>query len=72
VLQVGVSLPNIPGKLGVFQYATILALSVFQVEKSIALSYSLVLYLVGFGPHLIFGTLFGWRFLLQNRKEKIA
>ena len=72
VLQVGVSLPNIPGKLGVFQYATILALSVFQVEKSIALSYSLVLYLVGFGPHLIFGTLIGWRFLLQNRKEKIA
>jgi uncharacterized protein (TIRG00374 family) len=70
VLQVGISIPNIPGKLGVFQYATILALSVFQVEKEIALTYSLILYIIGFGPHLILGTWFGWRFWLRYRREK--
>ena len=70
VLQIGISLPNIPGKLGVFQYATILALSAFQVQKEIALTYSLVLYIIGFGPHLILGTWFTWRFGLQQAEHK--
>lgn len=59
VLQVGITVPSIPGKLGVFQYLVILALSVFGVEREFALSYSLVLYVVAFGPLIIFGTIFG-------------
>jgi len=59
VLQVGISVPNIPGKLGVFQWITILALSVFGVGRELALSYSIMLYLVAFGPLIIFGTIFG-------------
>lgn len=58
VLQVGISVPNIPGKLGIFQVMTILALSVFGVGKELALSYSILLYLVGFGPHILLGGLF--------------
>ena len=61
VLQVGISIPTIPGKLGIFQVVTILALSVFGIGKELALPYSLVLYLVGFGPHIVFGTIFGIR-----------
>jgi hypothetical protein len=61
VLQVGIAVPSIPGKLGVFQYLVILALSAFDVQKELALSYSLLLYAVGFGPHILFGTLFGVR-----------
>jgi glycosyltransferase 2 family protein len=59
VLQVGISVPSTPGKLGVFQYLVILALAAFNVEKGVALSYSLLLYLVAFTPHLVFGALFG-------------
>ena len=70
VLQVGISIPNIPGKLGVFQYSTILTLAVFGVEKEQALTYSLILYMIGFGPHLLFGSLFGWKFWLQYRQNK--
>jgi len=69
VLQVGISVPSIPGKLGVFQYLVILALSAFGVQKDLALSYSLILYLVGFGPHIVFGTLFGIREALDWRRK---
>ena len=61
VLQVGIAVPNIPGKLGIFQYLVVLSLSAFGVEKDLALSYSLILYLVAFVPHIVFGTLFGIR-----------
>ena len=68
VLQVGISVPSTPGKLGVFQYLVILALAAFNVEKGVALSYSLLLYLVAFGPHLVFGALFGvWEVARQRR-----
>ncbi len=58
VLQVGISVPSTPGKLGVFQYLVILAMAAFGVGKSTALSYSLLLYLVAFGPLMGFGALF--------------
>ncbi len=69
-LQVGITLPSIPGKLGVFQYITILALSAFAVGKDLALSYSLVLYLVAFSPHILFGAIFGIRELMLFLKRK--
>jgi len=68
VLQVGISVPSTPGKLGVFQYLVILALAAFHVEKGVALSYSLLLYLVAFGPHLVFGSLFGVLMGLRMRR----
>jgi N-acetylglucosaminyldiphosphoundecaprenol N-acetyl-beta-D-mannosaminyltransferase len=51
VLQVGIAVPSAPGKLGIFQYLCILALAPFGVGKSNALIYSVLLYLVAFGPH---------------------
>jgi glycosyltransferase 2 family protein len=70
VLQVGISVPSIPGKLGVFQYLTILALVPFGIDRGMGLSYSLVLYLVVFGPHLVFGVFFGVRELALVSQPK--
>lgn len=56
VLQVGSAPPSAPGKLGVFHYLTVLALSTFEVEKDIALAYSVLLYLVALSPKIVIGV----------------
>lgn len=60
VLQVGVAVPSSPGKVGVFHYLCLLALSVFGVERSLALSYGLLLYFVAFLPPILLGAFFLW------------
>jgi glycosyltransferase 2 family protein len=54
VLQTGVAVPSTPGKVGVFQFLCVLALSVFDVPASVAFGYSLVLYLI------VLGSICGW------------
>jgi uncharacterized protein (TIRG00374 family) len=54
VLQVGVAVPSAPGKIGVFQFLCVLALSVFGVPASVAFGYGVVLYLI------VLGTICGW------------
>jgi hypothetical protein len=54
VLQAGVAVPSAPGKIGIFQYLCVLALSVFAVPASVAFGYGLVLYLI------VLGTICGW------------
>jgi uncharacterized protein (TIRG00374 family) len=56
VLQVGTAIPSSPGSIGVFQYLVILTLSVFAVDKNVALGYSVVLYLVIFVPIALLGV----------------
>lgn len=58
VVQVGNVPPSAPGKIGIFEYAVILALSVFGVSKSQALSYGIMLHLVAFLPKIILGMFF--------------
>jgi uncharacterized protein (TIRG00374 family) len=60
VLQVGVAVPSSPGKVGVFHYLCLLALSVFGVERSLALSYGLLLYFIVFLPPVLLGVFFLW------------
>jgi hypothetical protein len=72
VLQVGTAVPSVPGKLGVFQYLCILALAPFGVGKSSALSYSVLLYLVAFGPLLLLGAFFIWWEGIRERQVKPA
>ncbi len=57
-IQVGNIPPSAPGKVGIHEYATILALSLFGVDKSLALSYGIVLHLVAYMPKIILGLLF--------------
>jgi len=60
VLEVGVAVPSVPGKLGVFHYLCTLALGVFGLEKGAALGYAVLLYFVVFGPPALLGALFLW------------
>jgi uncharacterized protein (TIRG00374 family) len=61
VLQVGTAVPSSPGRIGVFQYLVILALSVFAVNKDVALGYSILLYLVTYIPIALIGAYYLWR-----------
>jgi hypothetical protein len=61
VLQVGTAVPSSPGRIGVFQYLVILTLSIFAVDKNVALGYSIVLYLVVYVPIVLLGGYCLWR-----------
>lgn len=60
VLQAGISIPSVPGRIGVFEYLCILALSVFAIDSTIALSFGLLLHAIVFIPPTIAGVLFLW------------
>jgi len=56
VLQIGIAPPSLPGKIGVFHYLVVLGLSVYSVDKSVALSYAIVLYVVALLPKIVIGA----------------
>jgi glycosyltransferase 2 family protein len=58
ILLIGMSLPSVPGKLGVFEYTVILALSMFGIKGPIAFSYGLMLHLIAYVPKILLGLLF--------------
>jgi hypothetical protein len=57
-LGLGVSLPSSPGFIGVIQAATVLALALFGVPRTEALSFSLLLHASQFFPVTIIGLVF--------------
>lgn len=60
VLQAGIAIPSVPGKIGVFQYLCILALGVFGVDRGLALSYGVLLHAIVFLPVTILGVALLW------------
>ena len=60
VLQVGTAVPSSIGRIGVFQYLVILTLSIFTLDKNLALGYSVVLYLVIYVPITLMGVWGMW------------
>ena len=60
VLQVGGLVPTSPGKVGVFQILCIWTLALFAVDKSIGLTYGILLYLIAYGTPVVLGVLFLW------------
>jgi len=54
-LQVGSVLPSAPGYIGIYQIACVLALSIFGIDDSAAIAYSIVLQIVSFVIFLICG-----------------
>jgi len=58
ISQVGVRLPSSPGSIGVLHYLSVLALSLFGVDKSTALGYGIILHLVIYLPASLLGLLF--------------
>jgi glycosyltransferase 2 family protein len=61
VLQIGTAVPSSPGRIGVFQYLVILALSIIAMDKNVALGYSVLLYLVIYVPITLIGIYCLWR-----------
>lgn len=58
VLQVVEAPPSSPGKIGVFHYLTVLALSAFSVERNLAFSYAVLLHLILYLPRIVLGGIF--------------
>jgi uncharacterized protein (TIRG00374 family) len=56
VLRIGAAPPSLPGKVGLFHYLVVLALSLFGIDKTTALGYAFVLYAVAVLPVVIAGT----------------
>lgn len=50
-------LPSAPAAVGVFEAATVVALASFDANRSVALSYAVVLHLLNFIPFLLLGPL---------------
>jgi len=55
-INLSMILPSGPAALGVFEAATVLALQAFDVTRSEALSYALVLHVLNFVPFLVVGA----------------
>jgi uncharacterized protein (TIRG00374 family) len=68
VLRIGVAPPSLPGRLGLFQYLIVLALAMFGVNRTAALSFSFALYAVAVVPILIAGSisLFAFRWKVDS------
>lgn len=54
-LQVGVSLPSLPGRVGVFEYVCVLSLQSFGIDPATALSYGILLHVVVYAPVIVGG-----------------
>lgn len=72
ILQIGIRVPSSLGGIGVFQYLCILALSVFSVDRNLALSYGFLLHFVVFVPGSILGAFYLWRENRDIQKLKAA
>lgn len=64
-LIAGISLPSLPGKVGTFEYASILALGFFGLDRSTSLSYGILLHVVVYAPIIILGILSTWYLQMQ-------
>jgi len=58
MIKVGSLPPSAPGKVGVYEYAVIIALGLFAVERDAALSYALTLHVFSFLPRIFLGQYF--------------
>ncbi len=56
VLRIGVAPPSLPGRLGLFQYLVVLALAMFHIDRTAALTYSFALYGTAVLPVLFAGV----------------
>lgn len=67
-LQAGISLPSVPGRLGIFEYICVLALSSFDIPQALAFGYGIVLHGIVLLPTTLLGTIFFMRLGPQRRQ----
>jgi uncharacterized protein (TIRG00374 family) len=58
VLQAGISIPSIPGRIGIFEYICVLTLAMFGINQPEAFSYGVLLHSLVFIPPTLLGLLF--------------
>jgi uncharacterized membrane protein YbhN (UPF0104 family) len=57
VLQAGSVPPSLPGRLGIYNYLTVLTLGLYGVGRTEAATYSIALYCVAYVPKVVLGAL---------------
>jgi uncharacterized protein (TIRG00374 family) len=70
-LQAGISIPAVPGSIGLFEYICVLALSFFGVDQSLAFSYGLLLHAVVYVPMILIGVVSFWQVGLSGHRLKL-
>lgn len=70
ILLVGMAPPSVPGKIGIFEYAVIFGLTTFGIDKSLALSYALMLHVVAYLPKIILGFIFMGSYHISIKKAE--
>ena len=60
VTSLGMIVPSSPGYLGIFEYLTVLSVSLFGVDRGAALSYALVLHAVLYLKSVVLGLIALW------------
>ncbi len=70
VVQLGTAVPSTPGKIGVFQYLSVVALGLFGVSGDVALSYGIVLHFVSYVPVMSLGAFGVWSELPHLKKVR--
>ena len=58
LIKIGYIPPSAPGKIGVYEYAVVVALAVFGISRDAALGYAIVLHVVSFLPKILLGQFF--------------
>jgi uncharacterized protein (TIRG00374 family) len=66
-LQAGISIPSVPGRLGLFEYICVLALSLFDIDQTTALSYGFLLHGVVFILPTVLGLISFWLLGLRQK-----
>ncbi len=73
VLQAGISIPSVPGTIGVFEYVCVVTLMLFGVEHAPAFSYGVLLHAVVMLPTTVIGGVLAWVLGLSGSKvEQLA
>jgi len=71
-INLSLILPSAPAAIGVFEYATVIALKAFDVPRADALSYGLVLHLLNLVPFLVIGVALLGPGALRRREEELS
>jgi len=59
-LQAGITVPSVPGRIGIFEYICVLVLNMYGVEESIAFSYGVLLHALVLLPITFLGVFLFW------------
>lgn len=71
-INLSLILPSAPAAIGVFEYATVIALKAFDVPRAEALSYGLVLHLLNLVPFIVIGVALLGPGALRRREEELS